>query len=202
MTIRKLASALSDIPAGVIPASMIDELFKLVEASWNEFSGSDETSMDTLKISRDKGPERTTWRPPCLSFVIERHGGTVLGSGRAEKQEWTLNLEKRTANHQQIGYRQLRPNAKPLDVKPLADGVCKVVQEGRSSAFYLVSDGIIVWKNDDELTVFHGKIVNGGYQRTVAGRRKRFIAQLKTKMDLIGWGLVSQGRGLEFKKTQ
>jgi hypothetical protein len=201
MTIQKLANVLRGIPSGAIQASMIDELFRLVVASWGEFSGSGDTSMGAWKILREEGPERVTWNPPCLSFVIDRHGGTVLGSTRAEKQEWTLNLEKRTANQAQIGYRQLRPNAKPLDVKPLADGVCKAVQEGPSSTSHLVSDGTIVWKNDDQLAVFHGQIVRGEYQQTVSGRRRRFIADLKTKMELIGWELVSKGRALRFKKT-
>jgi hypothetical protein len=203
MTIENLVRVLNRVPAGAIPASISDELFKYVVASWNEFSGSSITNMDALKILRDDGPDEVTWHPPCLSFVIDRHGATVLGSTRAEKQQWTLNLEKRTADQMPIGYRQLRPNASKLDVKPLADGVRKAVQEGPSSPSQLVSDGIIVWKNDDELTVFHGKIVRGGgYQRTVSGRRKRFIADLKAKMELFGWKLASQGRGLTFKKTK
>jgi hypothetical protein len=89
-----------------------------------------------------------------------------------------------------------------LDVKLLADDVCKAVQEGQSSASRLVSAGVVVWKSDDELTVYHGKIVGGAYQRTVSGRRKRFIADLKTKMQVIGWELDSKGRGLTFKKTK
>jgi hypothetical protein len=193
---------LNSIPAGEIPASISDELFKYVVASWNEFFGSRITGMDVRKILRGEGPEEVTWNPPCLSFVIDRHGGTVFGSTRAEKQQWALNLAKRTADQMPIGHRQLRPNASKVDVKPLADDVCKAVQEGPRSPSRLVSDGIIVRKNEDELTVFHGKIVREGYQRTVSDRRKRFIADLKTKMELIGWNLVSQGRGLTFKKTK
>jgi hypothetical protein len=202
MTIENLNRVLNNVSAGEIPASISDELFKYVVASWNEFSGSRITKMDPRKILRDEGPEEVTWNPPCLSFVIDRHGGAGLGSTRAEKQQWTLNLEKRTADQMLIGYRQLRPNAPKLDVKPLAEDVCKAVQEGPSSTSRLVSDGIIFWKSDDELTVFHGKIIGGGYQRTVSSRRKRFIADLKAKIELIGWNLVSQSRGLTFKKTK
>ena len=202
MTIENLSRVLNGVPAGAIPASISDELFRYVVASWNEFSGSRITKMDALKILRDDGPAEVTWYPPRLSFVIERHGGTVLGSTRAEKQQWTMNLEKRTADQMQIGHHQLHPNAPKLDVNPLANGVCKAVQEGPSSHSRLVSEGIIVWKNNDELTVFHGKIVRGGYPRTVSGRRKRFTADLKSKMERVGWNLVLQGRGLTFKKTK
>lgn len=126
----------------------------------------------------------------------------MLGSTRAEKQHWTLNLERRTADHSQIGFRQLRPSAPRLDVKTLADEVCKAVQEGPKSASRLASACVVVWANDNELTVFHGKIVVGDYQRTVSGRRKRFFADLKTKLKIIGWELISVGRGLKFKKMK
>jgi hypothetical protein len=202
MAVESIVGVLSGVPAGAIPASMFNELFKLVEASWHEFAGSDETSMGAGKILRDAGPEDVSWNPPCLSFTIERHGGTVLGSKRAERQRWTLNLERRTADHVQSGFRQLRPNASKLDVKSLADEVCNAVEEGPSSASRFISERIVVWKNSDEVIVFHGKIVGGAYQRTVSGRRKRFRADLETKMGVIGWEFVSAGRGLTFRNTK
>jgi hypothetical protein len=202
MTIKKIASVLSNVSAGTVPASICGELFKLVVASWHELSGSGEASMGPQKILRGEGPEEVTWSPPYLSFVIDRHGGTVLGSTRAERQRWVLNLEMGTADHSLIGFRQLRPVAPKMDVKGLAYAVCKAIEEGPSSASRLVSDGIVVWTNDDALTVYHGKIVSGSYQRTVSGRRKRFIADLKSKMEVIGWTLASVGRGLSFKKTK
>jgi len=200
MAIQKLISFLRDVPTGAVPASICDELFKLVVASWNEFSGSGETSMGAWKIMRDEAPEEVTWWPPRLSFVIDRHGGAVLGSKRAERQEWTLDLDRKTADRRQIGFRQLHPNAPKLDVKSRADAVCKAVREGPNSATRFVSDGVVVWKSADELMVYHGKIVGGTYRRTVSGRRKRFIADLKSKMELMDWELVSAGRGLTFKK--
>lgn len=199
MAIRKLNSFLSGVAAGEIPASIKGDLFELVVAGWQEFSGSNDTSMCAWKILRDEGPKEITWNPPYLSFVIERHGGTVLGSTLAERQLWTLDLERETAEHLQIGYRQLLPNAPRLNVKAVADDVCRAVQKGPIST--LASTGVLVWKSDDELTVFHGRIIGGGYQQTISGRRKRFRAELQTRMNLIGWELVSLGRGLTFKKT-
>jgi hypothetical protein len=202
MTIQKLIDFLRPVSPGTIPANISDQLFRLVVASWDEFSGSAETGMDTWKILRDEGPKDVTWSPPSLSFTIERHGATVLGSTRAEKQRWTLNLDKRTADHVQTGFRQLHPRAPRLDVGGLTDEVSKAVQEGPRSASQLVSGSVVVWKSDDELVIFHGKIVGGGYQQTVSGRRRRFIADLKPKLRMIGWELISVGRGLTFKKTK
>lgn len=126
----------------------------------------------------------------------------MLGSTRADKQRWTLNLDSRTADHSQIGFHQIHKKAPTLDVKGLADEVCKAVQEGPSSSSRLVSDGIVVWKDDDELTVAHGKIIGGGYQQTVRDRRRRFIVELKAKLQMIGWELNSVGRGLKLNKTK
>jgi hypothetical protein len=112
MTIQKLNSLPSDVPAGAIPASIRDELLQVVVASWHEYS--------TLRVP-------------------------------------------------------------PLD---------------------LFSDGIVVWESDNELTVDHGEIVGGDFRQTREGRRKRFRAKLKMKMELIGWELVSQLRRLKFRKTK
>jgi hypothetical protein len=202
MTIENLKLVLSRVPVGKLPPSMTRELFELVTASWHEFSGSHEASMKAWKINRDKGPEDVTWNPPCLSFVVVRHGGAVLGSKRAERQQWTLNLEMRTADHLQVGYLQLRPNAPKLDVKGLADEVCRAVQEGPTSASPLVSAEIIVWKNNDELTIYHGKMVSGA-KRTRSDRRRRLIDDLKPKMALIGWTPIPPiHRGLTFRKIK
>ena len=202
MTIQKLTRFLKPVSPGTIPTNKSGELFQLVVASWDEFSGSADTRMEARKILRDEGPKDVTWSPPCLSFTIERHGATVLGSTRAEKQRWTLNLQRRTADHQQAGFRQVGPKAPRVNVRGLADEVSKAVQEGPSSTSRLVSNGVVVWKNDDELTVFHGKIIGGKYQRTASGRRKRFIADLKPKLMIFGWEFISVDRGLRFKKTK
>ena len=53
--------------------------------------------MKVRKIRRDAGPEDLACNPPNLCFSIDRHGGTVMGSKRAERQTWTLNLETLTA---------------------------------------------------------------------------------------------------------
>ena len=50
--------------------------------------------------------ENVEWHPPILTFLIERHGGTVLGSARAELQRWTVDLDRRTATCERVGHRQ------------------------------------------------------------------------------------------------
>jgi hypothetical protein len=61
--------------------------------------------------------------------------------------------------------------------------------------------GILVWKSDDEIEVKHGRLVpGGGYQQTVAGRRRRFRKQLTERMQTIGWGLSNVRRSMIFRK--
>src|SRR5262245_1636203 len=124
--------------------------------------------------------------------MIERHGATVLGSTRAELHRWSVDMHQQTARCEQGSYRQLLPTAPRLDVKPIAARVCEAVQQGPASDCDLVKSGILVWKSDEEVEVKHGRLVpGGGYQQTVEGRRKRFRKQLRERMQIIGWGLLS-----------
>ncbi|QEL17837.1 hypothetical protein [Limnoglobus roseus] len=40
--------------------------------------------------------EKVAWEPPKIVVRIERHEATMMGSSRAEVQEWTIDLEHRT----------------------------------------------------------------------------------------------------------
>jgi hypothetical protein len=201
LTIQKLERLLSDLPAGTVPKKYFEELFAIVVECWCEFSGSAETKMERWKVSR-KMPEDVTWEPPLLSFVIERHGAAKFGSKRAERQEWTLDLQGRIASSSKIGFRQLRPNAPRLDVKGLADEVCATVAIGLNTTSRLVADGVVAWKCPDELMLFHGEIIGGDNKQTISNRRKRFIAELEPKLAEIGWRVAAKGRGLRLKKIE
>jgi hypothetical protein len=69
MTIQKLNSLLRDVSAGVVPTSIHRELFKLVVASWGEFSGSGDTSMASHKILRDEGRRRSLGLRPTFRLL-------------------------------------------------------------------------------------------------------------------------------------
>ena len=201
-TIQKLIRFLQPVSPGTIPTNIIGGLFQLVVASWDEFSGSAETENGGSKNLAGRRSEGRHLEPAVFVFYYRAPWNDRAGSTRAEKQLWKLNLDSRTADHQQIGFRQLRPRAPRVDVRGPADEVSKAVQEGPSSTSRLVSNGVVVWKNDDELTVFHGRIIGGNYQQTVSGRRRRFIADLKPKLKIFGWEFISVDRGLRFKKTK
>ncbi len=196
----QLTTLLGKLPLGPVAAETQIELLKLLAECWSEFQGSADSKMAFWKIGRDDGPLNMVWTPPLLTFVIVRHGATVLGSSRGEKQQWKLNIEKKTAGHCTVGYVQLYPKAPPLKVKPIATKVVDVVKQGPESDSELISNGTIVRK-DDELIIFHTKLIPGnGNQMTISGRRKRFRNELTARMAEIGWELVDVRRGMIFKR--
>jgi hypothetical protein len=84
------------VPPGPITAHP-ETVIRLLTEAWGHLSGSTDTSMEAY--ARDGGPADLEWNPPILSFTIERHGGTVLGSTRAEKQRWSVDVVQRAATH-------------------------------------------------------------------------------------------------------
>jgi hypothetical protein len=155
--------------------------------------------MHARKLDR---AEKFWWKPPVLTFTIERHGATVLGSSRADLQRWELNLTTRDAECSKESYRQIHPATPKLDVKPIASRVCETIREGSGSNSDLVQNGVVVWKGDDEVWVYHGKLIpGGGYQQTVAGRRKRFRDELTNVMRSLDWKLLEVRQAMIFKKA-
>jgi hypothetical protein len=86
-------------------------LVALLGAAWPYLTGADDHAMRSFKLSRIEGP---SWESPILRFVIERHGGTVPGSKRAELQAWEVNLDAATAEAFGAGFRQLVPKSCPV----------------------------------------------------------------------------------------
>ena len=197
----ELKDIVSKLPHGPIPLGMWAQILELVETCWDKFKGSGQTKMKVWKIRRDAGPEDLTWDPPNLCFSIDRHGGTVMGSKRAERQTWMLNLQTLTAIPNETGYRQLQPNSPRLDITPIAQAVCEAVKRGPASSSDLVDRAIVEWRGNDEIRVKHGKLIpNVGPNQTISGRRKRFREKLRIEMKAIGWDLVSVRQWITFKR--
>jgi hypothetical protein len=64
-----------------------------------------------------------------------------------------------------------------------------------------VKNQTIVWTGDNQISIKHGALIpGGGYAQTVAGRRRRFRAELDRLMRDKGWELVDVKRTMEFRK--
>jgi hypothetical protein len=75
--------------------------------------------------------EQVEWSPPVLTFVIERHGRTCVGSTRADLYRWTINFITKTANCEKVGHRQLCPMARRLAIQPFAEEIAAKIIQGQ-----------------------------------------------------------------------
>src|SRR5438876_3187016 len=92
--LREFLSTLE--PGEINDEEAIASVSSLVASSWEEFSvdgGGGGMKADKV-LDR---LEEIEWEPPLLSFKIERHGGTCLGSSRAEMQSWSLDVDDLSA---------------------------------------------------------------------------------------------------------
>jgi hypothetical protein len=167
--------------ASIPPGSIADpkDVANLLSHCWYVFDGSDNTSMHAYKLGR---MERVIWNPPTLEFTIERHGGTVLGSSRAELQGWTVNLAEKSACCGIVGRRQIQPMQARLGVRPLADDIATHVVAHNH-------DPRLKWYADGRVRVLMGRILpeSSAVKQTLAARRKRFRAALEARLETAGW---------------
>lgn len=159
------------------PIVDVEEVRNALSAAWDECVGSDQTEMAAYKATRATSME---WNPPRLTFLIERHGGAALGSSRAEKQRWTIDLGARTADVVTGGYRQLRPNTPAFDAAAAARGIALAVSAGA------VRPGL-AWKSPESVRIVLSTFMPPGPTRTTEGRRKRLQAALDVEMARSGW---------------
>jgi hypothetical protein len=159
------------------PIDQTTELAALLVDCWDEFDGDSGAVEPFNHLCRI---ENARWEPPRLTFVIERHGATVLGSSRAELQNWTLDLDRVTREYES-GQRQLRPTQPPLDVDPIADEIAALIENG-------TPDSRLAWYDTDRVRVLIGEIVPrmSAARQTVDGRRRCFWAALDGRLE-PGW---------------
>ena len=149
-------------------------------ALWASFSGSSEGGMRAHKLRNRT--EEMEWNPPVLAFRIERHGGTVNGSTRAEVQHWEIDVDASTATLVHVGRRQVEGMARRVDVRPLADEIFSKIIAGEE-------DPRLKWIDDKTVRVKIGEIISSVdvKKQTLAGRRKRFREYLESRLRQEGW---------------
>ena len=161
------------------PVEKTSHLERLLAAIWDDLGG-DGGGMAGNKLIRRM--EHVECHPPLLTCVIERHGGTVLGSTKAELQRWSVNLDRQTATCERAGLRQLSPMASRVDVDSIVDEVAQRIVDG-------VGDDRLTWLGDRRVRVEVGRIFpdQSGYKQTVQGRRRRLREALIERLSIIGW---------------
>jgi hypothetical protein len=168
------------LPPG--PVADVPTLERLLAAAWDALP-SDDDSMAGYKLLNRM--EAVAWNSPILSFKIERHGGTVMGSSRAKIDEWTVNLERLTTKVETVGRRQVRPPRPRFDAKPIAQELAKAILTGQSN-------DRLQWDNEFKVRVLIGKILPEGsaVKQTLTACRKRLREALTRLLATARWKML------------
>lgn len=186
---KALQELLGAVPSGPIPENI--KLDKALAGCWDRFTGNGEGGMEGYKLLGRM--ESVHWQSPILRFKIERHGGTVNGSTRAELQHWEVNLDDQTAYIVKEGHRQLKTMAPRVSVKVIAEEIADLIISGKN-------DERIRRQDDGSVKVRASRVFTGrsGYKRTVEGRRKRLVECVRDQLFERGWTAIA---GNAFRHT-
>ena len=178
-SIRKLKDFLEGQPVGSLSAEVGEQVIPLLVDCWDSLQGSDQEATSAHKLGRAKAA--LTWQPPILSFVIERHGATVLGSSRAALHCWEIDLDRGVAScDPNAGHRQLRAMAPRMNVKPIAKALAEDIVKSKTD------HPALKWSADrTQVRILIGKLISGDVKQTISDRRKRFKKALQEA--LPGW---------------
>jgi hypothetical protein len=174
---EELMDYLNNLEPG--PVKETTRLEHLLADAWDDLGGDEAGMVGHKLIGR---MENIEWQPPVLTFMIERHGGTVLGSTRAELQRWTVDLDRKTATCDHTVQRQSSPMAEKVDVGSMAEELAQKIVDG-------VADDRLRWLEDGRVRVEAARSfpAQSGYKQTVQGRRLRFRARLIERLRATGW---------------
>ena len=162
------------------PVTDTGKLDRLLADCWDDLTGGDEGGMKAHKLLGRM--EHVIWTPPVLNFVIERHGGTVCGSTRAELQHWAINLDNGEATIIKAGHRRKKPMAASEPIKATAAEIARLILDGRD-------EERLQWQTDRSVSVQARKIDpdGSGFNRTVEGRRRRLCQFIEKALAQHGW---------------
>jgi hypothetical protein len=178
--IKEFRKYLGELEPG--PVSDVARLEDFLVELWPSLPGSGEGGMMPYKISGRT--ESMRWEPPCIFFSIERHGGTVNGSTRAEIQDWCVNTAEWNAGICSTRRRQLKAMAPRMNVKKPAEKIAQAILNHQESPS-------LKWHKDGRVRVLIATVVpDDGYQQTISSRRKRFRKALEELIAPSGWACV------------
>jgi len=184
---------LATMKPGEVSDNDVCNVEAMLSGCWDQLQGSDGGGMAAYKLGGRT--EEMQWKPPTLSFNIERHGAMVNGSSRAEVQRWSIDLDRKIAELATGGRRQKFPMDKPLDVKPLAAEIAAFINAGRE-------DQRLKWYGADCVRIATGKVIPTTNKQTTRSRRKRFAAELEGVLVPFGWQRKSSGTHLVFERLK
>lgn len=187
---KSLQDLLSTIPPGHMSDGDCLQILPELSQCWDAIPGSEVESTTADKLHR---AEEVCWTPPILSFTLERHGGTVLGSSRASLHYWEVDTEQPEARIVKTSVRQLSPKAQVMDIEKMANEIATLILNG-------VDDRRVTWLEDRQrVQVNIGEVIPETNPQTTQGRRKRFRAILESLMSEANWTRQDVGNKIGFR---
>jgi hypothetical protein len=191
--VQALSAYLNSFPANTVkfPNQSKLKILELLKDCWPWLKGSGEAKTFANKLFR---AENLRWKRPILTFQLERHGGTVNGSSRAELHYWHVDLEQSTATINKTGRRQLEKMAPRMDTQLKAQEVAANILNERDHPS-------LSWENNREYVVIAiGEIITETevVPQTTQGRRRRFRGDLEEIMLEQGWIRKDKGNKMGF----
>jgi len=172
-----LREVLKTIPPG--PLNYNSAVVGALVAAWDSISDSDVQSTSREKMYR---LEQIDWSPPILTFILERHGGTVNGSTRAALHRWTVDVSKAEAMcDPHYSYRQACATDRRLDTMVWAKKIAFRIIRHKNSRW-------LKW-SVDRLTVrvVLRTFISAYNKQTLGNRYARFRRDLETIIEPKGW---------------
>lgn len=191
--IERLLDLVRTLPVGPIDrqTKLGKEVLDGLEKVWTQLEGTSDQSTYADKLWR---AEELVWTPPLIKFCLERHGGTVNGSSRADLHFWEVDLEKRFAHIARRTHRQLVKADSRLDCAALARSIAAAVEAGNSH------EGLLWEDANHTVTIKIGILIPESVQSTTTARRKRFRAAFIPLMHEQGWEPRPKGNVMRFSR--
>jgi len=181
---QKLAGELASLPIGIIPNPHRQIILDALRATWSGLSGGGDQATTPDKVYR---AEELEWNPPTLKFILERHGGTVNGSSRAELHHWEVDTVGWSASIVRRGHRQLVPQARAIRIDPICRELLASVTERKEHV-------CVHWIDSSRARFYITRAFpDGAPQQTMQGRTKRLREMLPTYLESAGWALQRVG---------
>jgi len=160
-------------------------LEELLAESWSQLDGSSASGMVGCKLLNRM--EDVHWRPPCLSFAIERH--IVRGTNRTVLEHWLVDLHCNTATVTTTEERILHPLSLRLSVEEAAEEIAQAILDGSK-------DDRIRWENDGTACVVASWMFPKDclFVHTLGTRRRKLFKCVSAVLAEHGWRECGRNR--------
>jgi hypothetical protein len=184
----ELISCLARTRPGVVAETTILE--HLLAEAWDHLDGACNGRMEGFKLLGRM--EDVHWKPPIVSFSIERH--LVCGSNRAVLQQWAVNLDHNTARITATEERALYPLSLGLSVETAAEQIAQAILNGEN-------DKRVHWGEDGTACVVASWVFpkQSAFARTTGTRRRLLCNHISDLLADHGWKQCGRNR---FKNRQ